>query len=163
MNVVIHLFNAGYAPLYNKRTAYLVLKNGAQTYSLPLTSDPRRWQPGHTFIMEQPAIPSEVKEGTYRLYLWMPDQYESIKNNPRYAIRFGNEDVWDETTGYNDLHASIVISKDAPADPGDLPILEALNDIRDAAAKPSKRIGNGQLLIRMPDGRTYSILGQMIQ
>ena len=160
MNVVIHLFNAGYAPLYNKRTAYLVLKNGAQTYSLPLTSDPRRWQPGHTFIMEQPAIPSEVKEGTYRLYLWMPDQYESIKNDPRFAIRFGNVDVWDETTGYNDLHASIVISKDAPADPGDLPDVQGLNDVNESAAKPCKRIENGQLIIRMPDGRTFTAFGQ---
>lgn len=162
MNVVIHLRNVGYAPLYNKRTAYIVLKSSTQTYCLPISSDPRYWRPGNTYITEQELIPSDAKEGTYKLYLWMPDQYESIKNDPRYAIRFGNVDVWDANTGYNDLHATITISKSAPLDPGALPVLpEGIEEVSDGsqANGPKKVIENGVMYIEMPGGKRYTMDG----
>ena len=156
MNVVIHLRNDGYAPLYNKRTAYLVLKNSAHTYCLPISSDPREWRPGHTFILEQPAVPSDAAEGTYHLYLWMPDQYESIKNDPRFAVRFANVKVWDANTGYNDLGASITISKSAPLDPGELPVLpEGIEQTEQTQTQPRKVIENGIFYILMPNGKKY--------
>ena len=159
MNVVIHLRNDGYAPLYNKRTAYLVLKNSAHTYCLPFKSDPREWRPGHTFILEQPAVPSEAAEGTYHLYLWMPDQYESIKNDPRFAVRFANVKVWDANTGYNDLGASITISKSAPLDPGELPVLpEGIEQTEQTQTQPRKVIENGIFYILMPNGKKYYCL-----
>ena len=159
MNVVIHLRNDGYAPIYNKRTVYLVLKNSAHTYTLPISSDPREWRPGHMFILEQPAVPSEVQEGTYHLYLWMPDQYESIQKDSRFAVRFANDNVWDANTGYNDLGASITISNSAPKDPGDLPILpEGIEEVTGDGLQvtgPKKIIENGIFYILMPDGRKY--------
>ena len=159
MNVVIHLRNDGYAPLYNKRTAYLVLKNSAHTYCLPISSDPREWRPGHTFILEQPAVPSDAAEGTYHLYLWMPDQYESIKNDPRFAVRFANVNVWDANTGYNDLGASITISKSAPLDPGELPVLpEGIEQTEQTQTQPRKVIENGIFYILMPNGKKYYCL-----
>ena len=159
MNVVIHLRNDGYAPLYNKRTAYLVLKNSAHTYCLPISSDPREWRPGHTFILEQPAVPSDAAEGTYHLYLWMPDQYESIKNDPRFAVRFANVKVWDANTGYNDLGASITISKSAPLDPGELPVLpEGIEQTEQTQTQPRKVIENGIFYILMPNGKKYYCL-----
>ena len=159
MNVVIHLRNDGYAPLYNKRTAYLVLKNSAHTYCLPIKSDPREWRPGHTFILEQPAVPSDAAEGTYHLYLWMPDQYESIKNDPRFAVRFANVKVWDANTGYNDLGASITISKSAPLDPGELPVLpEGIEQTEQTQTQPRKVIENGIFYILMPNGKKYYCL-----
>ncbi|MBO4519093.1 MAG: DUF4832 domain-containing protein, partial [Paludibacteraceae bacterium] len=156
MNVVIHLRNDGYAPLYNKRTAYLVLKNSAHTYCLPISSDPREWRPGHTFILEQLAVPSDAAEGTYHLYLWMPDQYESIKNDSRFAVRFANVNVWDANTGYNDLGASITISKSAPLDPGELPVLpEGIEQTEQTQTQPRKVIENGIFYILMPNGKKY--------
>lgn len=161
MNVVILLRNVGYAPLYNKRTAYLVLKNSAHTYSLPLKSDPRTWRPNNanTFIPEQVVIPSNVAEGTYHLYLHMPDQYASIASDPRFAVRFANVNVWDANTGYNDLGATVTISNTAPLDPGELPeIPQGIEQTEQPQAKPRKIIENGIFYILMPNGKKYYCL-----
>ena len=124
MNVTIRLRNDGYAPIYNKRPVYLVLK-GVQNieYRIPIASDPRRWLPNGavTTINEQVTIPSDVPAGTYRLYLYLPDNYTSIASDPRYAVRFANKDIWDAATGMNDLGASIVVSETSSLDPGTLP------------------------------------------
>ena len=110
-NINIQLKNVGYAPLYNERHAYLVLKNGNNKYSIQLQSDPRRWLPNDvvTTINEQITIPSSVPAGTYQLYLHLPDKYASLASDPRFAVRFANTGVWDATTGMNDLGASITI------------------------------------------------------
>ena len=110
-NINIQLKNVGYAPLYNERPAYLVLKNGSNKYSIQLQSDPRRWLPNGelTIINEQITIPSSVPAGTYQMYLHLPDKYPSIAADPRFAVRFANTDVWDSSTGMNSLNASINI------------------------------------------------------
>lgn len=162
MNVMIHLRNAGYAPLYNQRTVYLVLK-GTKTYSLPLKADPRRWLPNYydSYVYEQVALPAEIEEGTYQLYLYLPDQYASIAADPRYAIRIANEDVWDENTGYNDLKASVVVSKGAPKDPGELPdVPEGFANVSEPGAQPQKIIENGIFYIVSPSGQRFTILGR---
>lgn len=158
-NVVIELRNVGYAPIYNERPAYIVLKSNSKTYTLRLKADPRRWLPNGVWsvIREQVEIPSDVTEGTYHLYLWMPDKYESIKNDSRYAVRFANTNVWDANIGYNDLGATITISKSAPKDPGELP--EGMEETKDELAKqPRKCIENGIFYILMPNGKKYYCL-----
>ena len=163
MNVTIRIRNAGYAPIYNERKAYIVLKNDNKSYSLPLTSDPRRWLPnGSTScINEQVDIPAQIPQGTYHLYLHLPDKYESIASNPRYAVRFANTDVWDEATGLNDLGATVVISADAPLDPGELPdVHDALPAVLTQAATGARKvIKDGTLYLLMPDGKTYTAGG----
>ena len=162
-NVVIELRNVGYAPIYNKRTAYIVLKNGNTVYPIPLQADPRRWLPNGAWsaIREQVTIPSDVQEGTYHLYLWLPDQYESIKNDSRFAVRFANTNVWDSNTGYNDLGAEIVINSTAPMDPGQLP--EGIGEVRGNKVQSTTVIKDGQFFIVRPDGTRYTVLGQIIQ
>jgi len=158
MNITIRLRNDGYAPLYNARTAFIVLKNNGQAWSLPLQSDPRRWLPNGvvTWINEQVNIPADMPEGTYQLYLWMPDAYESIKNDPRYAVRCANTDMWDAETGYNSLGATVTISRSASPDPGPLPEgMEAVNEDDLAAGSPKKVIENGIFYIVMPNGKKY--------
>lgn len=112
LSVLMQIRNAGYAPLYNERPTYIVLKNGNNTYTLPLQSDPRTWLPNGvvTTVAEQLTIPRNVPEGTYQLYLYMPDAYSSLADDPRYAVRFANEDVWNEATGMNALNATITVS-----------------------------------------------------
>lgn len=157
-NVLIHLKNVGYAPLYNERPVYLVLKNSSKTYTLKLKADPRRWLPNGawTQIREQVDIPSDVAEGSYRLYLWMPDRHESIKNDSRYAVRFGNKNVWDQNTGYNDLNASITITKSAPKDPGEMP--EGISEVQGNNIPCTKVLRDGQLII-CKGGKEYNVLG----
>lgn len=161
-NVTIHLRNSGYAPIYNERKAYIVLKNGNQVWPLPLKADPRRWLPNNVLstINEQVDIPAELPVGTYHLYLHLPDAHSSIADNPRYAIRCANVDMWDETTGMNDLGATIVISNDAPLDPGPLPEGVELIESPKPIDKSYKTLENGTLYVISRDGKKYSMLGQ---
>jgi hypothetical protein len=41
--------------------------------------------------------------GEYKVHLNMPDAYEVLHDHPSFSIRFANEDMWDEATGYNYL------------------------------------------------------------
>ena len=160
-NVLIELRNTGYAPLYNERPIYLVLKNSSKTYTIALQADPRRWLPNNAWsaIREQVTLPNNMAEGTYHLYLWLPDKYESIKNDPRYAVRLANKNVWDSATGYNDLGADISISNSASKDPGPLP--QSIGETKEqTASRPVKIIENGIVYIQYPDGRRYTISGQ---
>ena len=116
----LQIRNNGFAPLYNERHAYLVLKNGTKTYSLPIASDPRSWLPNGvlTTVNEQILVPSTVPAGTYQLYLHLPDAYSTLASDPRYAVRFANTGVWDEETGMNALNASLeVTAKSVDPDP----------------------------------------------
>jgi hypothetical protein len=110
--VNIKIRNAGYAPLYNERLAYIVLKNDSKTYLLKLAADPRRWLPNGVVstINEQVVVPATVPTGTYQLYLYLPDAYSSLSANPAYAIRFANTNVWEASTGMNKLNATVTVT-----------------------------------------------------
>lgn len=128
LSVNIQLKNVGYAPLYNERHAYIVLKNGNKTYSLQLASDPRRWLPNGvlTTINEQVTVPSTVPAGTYQLYLYLPDAYASIASNPAYAVRFANSNVWEAATGMNKLNASVTVTSGGGDTPPEPPVSDAI-------------------------------------
>ena len=166
MNVTIRVRNDGYAPIYNERPVYLVLKgtgSSSSLYSIKLQADPRRWLPNRevSWINEQVDIPSNVQEGTYQLYLWMPDKYESIKSDPRYAVRCANVNMWDANMGYNNLGATVTVSKSAPKDPGELP--EGIEKVTEEGLQvmaPKKMIENGMLYVVLPDGKQYTIDGR---
>ena len=89
-----------------------MLKNGNTSYSIQLATEPRSWKPNGvtTTINEQITIPSNAANGTYQMYLYMPDAYASLASNPAYAVRFANSNVWETSTGMNKLNASITIS-----------------------------------------------------
>lgn len=142
MTVKLQIKNTGYAPLYNERPVYLVLKNSSKTYSLPLQTDPRRWLPNGTVttVEEQVTLPSSVKNGTYQFYLFMPDAYASLAGDSRYSVRFANTGVWEESTGMNKLNASIVVSKNSEDPPTGLDDCEA----------------------EQQDGQAYDILGRPV-
>ena len=133
-NINIKIKNTGYAPLYNARPVYIVLKNSNASYKIPLQTNARSWKPNGviTSINEQITIPSNVANGTYQMYLYMPDAYASLASNPAYAVRFANSDVWEASTGMNKLNASITISGGGdipePPQPGDAIQLPATLD-----------------------------------
>ena len=137
-NINIKIKNVGYAPLYNERPAYLVLKSSSKTYSIKLESDPRTWLPNgvETVINEQVKIPSTVPSGTYQMYLNLPDAYASLASKPAFSVRFANTNVWESSTGMNKLNASIQITNDGsiPVDPDDAITLPATLDINNVNA-----------------------------
>lgn len=162
-NITVSISNSGCAPLYNERTAYIVLANNDHTYRIPLQADPRRWLPRYevSVVREQIDIPSDMEEGTYRLFMWLPDKYASLENDPRFSIRFANQNVWDQATGWNDLGTDIVITKEAPLDPGEPEGIESVSNSRKMQTR--KEIRNGRIYITTPDGTSYDALGQKKQ
>ena len=134
LSVNMQIRNAGFAPLYNERHAYIVLKSGNKSYALQMATDPRRWKPNGvvTTVNEQLTVPATIPSGTYQLYLYLPDAYSSIASNPKYAVRFANSNVWEAASGMNKLNASVtVIGGSTPVDPpqpGDAILLPATLD-----------------------------------
>jgi hypothetical protein len=150
MAISISLRNVGYAPLYNPRPVYLVLKDAQHTFLLPMQTDPRRWLPNgvETVIEETLECPVDIPVGNYALYLYMPDAATSIDDTPKYAVRFANIGTWNEKTGMNSLMASLNVAEKNTENMLDTHILP----------QSRKELRNGQLLI-IHGGESYTILG----
>ena len=140
LHVSLQIKNVGYAPLYNERHAYVVLKNENAAYALKLTDiDPRTWKPGNSYTIEKTlTIPDTAYNGTYDLYLWLPDAYESLQNDARYAIRIANEDVWEEASGMNALGAQVVVSGGSDAPDTSIHLPATLNKANHSAVSDEK-------------------------
>ena len=115
-NLELHLdlINQGFASPYNPRPVYLVLRQSNASYvkEIALTSvDPRRWLPGQTINVDlNVPIPQDVPNGSYSVYLWLPDASASIKTRSEYAIRFANQNIWQSGTGYNLIFSNLAVS-----------------------------------------------------
>ncbi len=110
LNVAIDIENSGYATPVRSRDVKLILKNSSdgRIFSFPFFTDIRRWYESARLIGAF-AIPSDVPTGNYELYLHLADSYERIASVPEYSIRLANEDVWEESTGYNKLGHTIEV------------------------------------------------------
>lgn len=105
LNLTVNLQNIGFASIINERPLYIVLvgQDATLLHQAKLELDPRTWQPGILSFNVRLHIPSNAAEGDYQFALWLPDAFETLQNNPLYAIQFANENVFDESTGYNVL------------------------------------------------------------
>jgi len=103
IHLMVFIKNSGFAALMNPRPLWVVLKAENGNYPVKLELDPREWQPGDSSFSVTLRLPEKMAQGTYQLGLWLPDEAESLKDNPLYAVRFANEGTWDETTGLNIL------------------------------------------------------------
>lgn len=113
ISVVMNITNKGYAPLYNKKNVYLVLKNKSTGtyYEKPLTADLRECKPLGTQAINETVALSGVPAGTYGLYLRIADKAESLKSRIEYAVRLANTDVWvEENNGMNDLKQTLTVT-----------------------------------------------------
>jgi len=111
--VTIKLRNEGYASPFNKRNAYIILKNLTtnQIYSLPLQADPRKWLgPNEITISENLTLPANLTAGNFKLYLSLPDEAPSLATRPEYAIRLANDNVWESISGYNSLNYTLNVT-----------------------------------------------------
>ncbi|MFC6876400.1 DUF4832 domain-containing protein [Flavobacterium myungsuense] len=111
--ITLKIINSGFAAPFNERKAYLVLKNLAtnQVFSILMASDPRTWLgPTELTINENLTLPTNLTTGNYKLYLHLPDNMPTLANRSEYAIRFANDNIWDATTGYNDLNYTINVT-----------------------------------------------------
>lgn len=112
LSFIININNKGYASPYNARPVQLLLRKVGTTEitTLPINTDIRMWFTGVTKLESSVAIPSGLAKGEYELLLNLPDAYESIATRPEYSIRLANNDVWEETTGYNKLNYTVTVN-----------------------------------------------------
>lgn len=110
LTLAVNITNRGFASLMNPRPVYVVLIRAERSDNVveapgtvKLELDPRTWQPGDSSFTASIRLPSRMEAGEYDLVLWLPDEAETLQNNPLYAIQFANADIWEEATGYNIL------------------------------------------------------------
>lgn len=104
--VELTIRNIGFAALANARDVELVLvnkNNPTEKYVYPQPVDPRFWMPGETTMVKLSADMADTMEGTYQVYLNLPDPYPTLHENPRFSIRLANMNMWKDATGYNYL------------------------------------------------------------
>lgn len=110
LSVQITLTNEGYARVFKERKVYLVLKNNttSQKTSFLLNTDCRTWE--NTANITATVDLSALPVGNYTSFLHLPDSESTIASNPKYAIRFANNNVWDATEGMNNLLQTVSIT-----------------------------------------------------
>ena len=131
-NLDFDIINSGFASPYNPRNLEIILRNEAtkQKYFVITDDDPRTWMAGDTAQVTITAgIPPDIPEGSYQALIHLSDPVLALHGRPEYAIRLANQDVWEDSTGYNSLRHSIIIDADAVGDPysGDL-IFQPIDD-----------------------------------
>ena len=101
----VTLHNEGFAALFNPRPVQLVLTGDGVRHVLTLDGvDARRWEAGEDHRIEgMLQLPADMVAGDYTLSLALPDRSAALADDPRYAVRFANVDVWDEASGVNVL------------------------------------------------------------
>lgn len=106
---VINLENIGYASPYNARPAKIILRNiqSSEIFSFDINTDVRKWYSGKIPLNIKIVLPADMPESDYEVLLFLPDGFSSIASRPEYAVRFANENIWDEKTGYNKLGIKI--------------------------------------------------------
>jgi hypothetical protein len=112
LSVSFGIKNEGFAAPFNPRAVELVLRHTSSgaTYRLPLSADPRRWTPGTTTTVSQGVtVPTSLPTGTYALLLNLPDPASSLSTRPEYAIQLANTNVWEASTGYNNLNRTVTV------------------------------------------------------
>ena len=104
--------NDGYAAPYNARSLELILRNTSteKNYAFTLNSDPRRWTPGSTTVINETVAVTGVPAGTYALLLNLADPSASLYARPEYAIRLANTGgLWEAGTGFNALNHTLTV------------------------------------------------------
>lgn len=119
LDVSLRLANGGFAAPYNPRRVEVVLRerqSGAR-YVATLPDDPRHWAAGDTVtVVATLGVPATLPEGSYDVLFNLPAPEASLYARPEYAIRLANEDVWEPTTGYNDLLVDVAVAAGAGGD-----------------------------------------------
>ncbi len=110
LELKVDLENVGFASLMNARPLIAVL-DGPQRYELNVSIDPRTWQPGASSFSVSLPLPADAVTGNYQLALWLPDAYDTLRNNPRYAVQFANDGTWNTEKGYNVLGAIKILGE----------------------------------------------------
>ncbi|MGE5797669.1 MAG: DUF4832 domain-containing protein [Ignavibacteria bacterium] len=115
-NIDMKIANKGFASPFNPRNLEMILRNNndKRKFRLLTNEDPRLWLSGDTAnVAITGGMPADMPEGEYDLFLFLSDPEPRLHDNPSYAIRLANDELWEDSTGYNSLNHSVVISNNA--------------------------------------------------
>ncbi len=115
-SINLQLVNNGFASPFNPRNLEFVIRENLthKRYRIKVDEDPRLWLSGDTVVVNITAgILPETPEGNYSLFLHLPDSIKTLHNLPEYAIRLANENVWEDSTGFNSLQHNFEINNSA--------------------------------------------------
>lgn len=109
ISVALNIENVGYASPYNARPLQLILRNKATNIvtAINFSADIRKWYTGVYNVQESLSLPAGMEAGSYDVLLNMPDNYASLSTRPEYSVQLANNNLWEATTGYNKLNATI--------------------------------------------------------
>ena len=110
------IVNRGFASPFNPRNLEIILRNNTdnQKYRLVTEVDPRFWMAGDTmYVSVTGGIPANMNEGYYSAFLFFADPEYRLHDNPDYAIRLANNNLWEDSTGYNSLNHQLIITNNA--------------------------------------------------
>ncbi len=121
LSISLSMINDGWARIYNKRNVELVLQNTSTNAvtriavnGVNTTTDSRLWLPGQAQTKTLTCVvdlPAGLANGSYKLYLNLPDPMGTLNTRPEYSIRLANSNMWDATRGYNDLNYTITLNR----------------------------------------------------
>ncbi len=106
VNLAFTLVNDGFASPYNPRNLEFILRETAthKKYRLLTSEDPRFYLSGDTVSVQVMAgLPADMPAGNYEVLLHLADPIPALHDRPEYAIRLANQNVWEDSTGYNSL------------------------------------------------------------
>ena len=103
--------NSGFAPVYNPKNAFLILRSTANgtVYKKKLSFDVRKVVPRVTFNLKESVSLIEIPAGSYELLLKIEDSSSKLSERPEYAIRLANTGLWEAATGFNKLSQTVII------------------------------------------------------
>lgn len=109
----LRVANTGFATLFNERPVEVVLRDTATgaEHHLRTDADPRHWPDGETTdVVTRVALPAAVTPGDYEVLVNLPDAAPTLRDDPRYSIRFANVGTWEPATGYNALGLRVTVT-----------------------------------------------------
>jgi len=112
-NLKITLGNFGFAPVYNAKNTFLVLRNKSDNklHKVELDFDIRRVVPKVEYTLAEEVDLSGIPAGEYELLLKIEDQFTSLADRPDFSIHLANEGIWEEETGMNKLLHTLTITQ----------------------------------------------------
>ena len=111
LKISFEIDNTGYASPFNPRPLELVFRN-EQTKEekiILLKTDVRFLFSGPHEINEEIQIDKTFSPGKYNVFLFLPDADSELAKRPEYCIRLANVGMWENGSGYNNLHQIITI------------------------------------------------------
>ena len=105
--------NQGWAAPFNARDVELVLRNSSsgELYRFKLNADPRFWLADKTITVKQTVtLPSNMAKGNYTVLLNLPDPMPVLRNRPAYSIQLANKNMWEASTGFNNLNHTVSVA-----------------------------------------------------